>query len=86
MQCRAPIEGARYIFKLIICRMSRIIIGLEHQNQNYSGIVANLKVYLENLQAIDNASFQKELMEHLISRSKYKTTKPKKKNQIETQN
>ena len=37
--------------------MSRINIGLEHQNQNYSGIVANLKVYLENLQAIDNASF-----------------------------
>ena len=44
--------------------MSRIIIGLEHQNQNYSGIVANLKVYLENLQAIDNASFQKEFMEY----------------------
>ena len=64
MPYRAPIEGARYIFKLIICRMSRIIIGLEHQNQNYSGIVANLKVYLENLQAIDNASFQKELMEY----------------------
>ena len=37
--------------------MSRKDIGLEHQNQNYSGIVANLKVYLENLQAIDNASF-----------------------------
>ena len=64
MPCQAPIEGARYIFKLIICRMSRIIIGLEHQNQNYSGIVANLKVYLENLQAIDNASFQKEFMEY----------------------
>ena len=44
--------------------MRRINIGLEHQNQNYSGIVANLKVYLENLQAIDNASFQKELMEY----------------------
>ena len=41
-----------------------MIIGLEHQNQNYSGIVANLKVYLENLQAIDNASFQKELMDY----------------------
>ena len=37
--------------------MSRKDVGLEHQNQNYSGIVANLKVYLENLQAIDNASF-----------------------------
>ena len=44
--------------------MNRINIGLEHQNQNYSGIVANLKVYLENLQAIDNASFQKELIKY----------------------
>ena len=55
--------------------MSRIIIGLEHQNQNYSGIVANLKVYLENLQAIDNASFQRV---NGISRSRYKTTKTNK--------
>ena len=52
--------------------MSRIIIGLEHQNQNYSGIVANLKVYLENLQAIDNASFQKELMEYQEAGTKQK--------------
>ena len=60
--------------------MSRIIIGLEHQNQNYSGIVANLKVYLENLQAIDNASFQKEIMEYQEAGTKQKQ------NQIETQN
>ena len=58
--------------------MSRIIIGLEHQNQNYSGIVANLKVYLENLQAIDNASFQKELMEYQEAGTRQQ--KPKKSN------
>ena len=60
--------------------MSRIIIGLGHQNQTYSGIVANLKVYLENLQAIDNASFQKEIMEYQEAGTKQKQ------NQIETQN
>ena len=58
--------------------MSRIIIGLEHQNQNYSGIVANLKVYLQNLQAIDNASFQKELMEYQEAGTRQQ--KPKKSN------
>ena len=54
--------------------MRRINIGLKHQNQNCSGIVANLKVYLENLQAIDNASFLNYKTESMVisgNNSKY---------------